>query len=513
MNLMKNLIKCFVILSSIIFTVSCSNDFLNNVPEDKLVKDNFYTTDAQVMGSGAGLYGRAFFYFNEKFIYGLGETYSGNSVGAYSDLAQFENFNVNSSNQFLFEGWQSLFNVIAQSNTLLDNLKKADPGLTPEVVSRVKGECYFMRATAYFYLVRTFGAVPILNKIEQYTTKVDIYRNRVEDVYQFIINDYNTAYSLLPKTTGTGATEKGRVVKSACDGMLAKVYITLKDYPNAKLYAEKVMNSNDYALIEDYGLLFNSPTNNNSRESIFALQWIGCKNYGYGNSAQAYITPVSEITGDYTGWKTFVPSIDLRTAYEAGDKRRKATIMLPGDFYPELVTAKGGYTVSPSGFGGSLGFRKYVIGSNVEFAGTCPQQTGQNTCMLRFAEIYLIHAEAILAGGASTSASDALASFNKVRARAGLPAKASITQDDIFKERRVELVLEGDYWYDLVRRDRTEAMNIIKNQERGAYSNIALNQIASKKVTPSLNSFIMPIPASETTTNPLLKLDPVPFQF
>lgn len=510
---MKNSTKYFVLLIAVFFTVSCSKDFLDNPPEDKLVLDNFYTSDGQIMGSGSGLYGRPWFYFNEKFIYGL-DTYAGNSSGGYSDLAQFENFAVTSNNQFVFEGWQSLFDVIAQSNTLLNNLEKnVGPATTPLVVERVKGEAYFMRATAYFYLVRTFGAVPILNSIEQYTQKKPTYRNKVEDVYKFIINDYKEAYKRLPVATGSSTIEKGRVIKSACDGMLAKVYITLKDYPNAKLYAENVIKSADYSLIADYGLMFNSPDNNNSRESIFSLQWVGCKGYGYGNSAQAYITPTSTITGDYTGWKTFLPSIDLRNAYEANDKRRKATIMLPGDFYPELVTKSGGYTVGPSGFGGTMGFRKYVIGSTAEFVSACPQQTNQNTTMLRYAEILLIDAEAILGNSTSTTATDALNSFNQVRTRAGLPAKTSITKADIFKERRLELVLEGDYWFDLVRRDRTEAMSIIANQERGTYSNISLLTVTTKKVTANANSFLIPIPASELDANPLLREDPVSFQF
>ena len=73
--------------------------------------------------------------------------------------------------------------------------------------------------------------------------------------------------------------------------------------------------------------------------------------------------------------------------------------------------------------------------------------------------------------------------------------------------------MEGDYWFDLVRRDRAEAINIISNQERGAYSNIALLEVNSKKVTPTANSFLIPIPASELDANPLLRETPVPFQF
>ncbi len=516
---MKKSIKCFVVLIAVFFTVSCSKEFLDNPPQDKLVLDNFYTTDGQVLGSGSGLYARPWFYFNEKFIYGVAEMTSGNARTGYSPMVPFENLTVDNNNQFVYEGWQSLFNVIAQSNTLLYNLENNAKGITPEVLERVKGEAYFMRATAYFYLVRTFGAVPLLNKIEQYTENGPIYRNNVADVYQFIINDYNTAYQKLPKTTGSGSLEKGRLIKSASDAMLAKVYITLKDYPNAQLYAEKVINSGDYTLIDDYGLLFNNPNYNNSRESIFSLEWAGCSGYGTGNSSQVYITPNFKIGGGAnSGYGTFIPTIDLRRAYEAGDKRRKSTIMLPGDFYPELVTTAGGYVVPQTGCAQydpeSMGFRKYVIGSPVEFSGVCNQSTGQNTCMMRYADVLLIEAEAVLAGGASTSSPQALSAINQVRARAGLSAKTSITPDDVFKERRVELALEGDFWYDLVRRNRVDAKNIIESQERGTYSNIALQAINSKKVKVlDEKIFLFSIPDAELKANPLLNNDPVPFQF
>jgi starch-binding outer membrane protein, SusD/RagB family len=512
---MKNSVNFLLILIAVCFTASCSKEFLDNPPEDRVPLDKFFTSDAQILGAGSGLYGRPWFFFNEKFIYGFGETYSGNSIGDYLDLGQFENMTVNSTNAFVFEGWQSLFNVIAQSNSVINILEKtsASEAITQEVIDRVKGEAYFMRATAYFYLVRTFGAVPILNKFEQYNNpKPDYPRNRVEDVYKFIINDYKLAYEKLPKITGSSTVEKGRLIKSACDGMLSKVYITLKDYSNAKLHAEKVLNSGDYFLIDDYGKLFNNPTYNNSKESIFSLQWIGCKDYGLGNSAQAYITPTSLITGDEGGYGSFRPTIDLEKAYEPGDKRRKLTIMLPGDFYPELVTSKGGFVVGPGGVGG-LGFRKYVIGSKVEFPDACHQRTGQNTCMLRYAEVLLIHAESILAGAATTSSVAALSSFNEVRTRAGLPSKASITQNDIFKERRIELVLEGDYWFDLGRRDRTEAINIIKNQERGSYYNMQLGLFNSKMIKNPPTNFLLPIPESELARSPRLREDPVPFQF
>jgi hypothetical protein len=418
-------------------------------------------------------------------------------------------------NQFAKEGWDSLFNVIATSNTLLNNLEtKVGANVTPAIIERVKGEAYFMRATAYFYLVRTWGAVPILNRIEQYTNNEPIFKNRVEDVYTFIINDLKAASLRLPLTTGTNKLEAGRLTKTVPDGMLAKVYITLKDYPNAKLYAEKVINSGNFSLLNDYGNLFNNPDYNINNETLFALHWVACSGWGVQNTNQAYMAAAPKLTGTGDGWATFQPTIDLQNAYESNDKRRKATIMLPGDIYPELVTKEDGYTVPATGLTPTIaGFRKYVVGSQAEHSNVCFMSTDENTSILRYADILLIHAEAILAGSGTTSDVVALKSFNEVRARAGLSPKTALTADIIFKERRIEFVGEGDYWFDLLRRNRTDAIAIISNQERGIYTNRTTLEVASKKIVPSESDFLLPIPNSDSDLNPNLLKDPVPFQF
>ena len=117
-------------------------------------------------------------------------------------------------------------------------------------------------------------------------------------------------------------------------------------------------------------------------------------------------------------------------------------------------------------------------------------RTGLNTYLMRYADVLLIHAEAILGSQASTSDPAALASFNAVRERAGLDPKNEITSNDIFHERQIEFVLEGDYWYDLARRNRAEALEIIANQERGTYNNRDVNQLNSKKVVPTEADFL-----------------------
>ena len=83
---------------------------------------------------------------------------------------------------------------------------------------------------------------------------------------------------------------------------------------------------------------------------------------------------------------------------------------------------------------------KYVVGPGASYGGetVLGMNTGINTMILRYADILLIYAEAVLGTNASTDNTDALKAFNKVRSRAGLSAKTSITTDDVLKERRVE---------------------------------------------------------------------------
>jgi starch-binding outer membrane protein, SusD/RagB family len=155
--------------------------------------------------------------------------------------------------------------------------------------------------------------------------------------------------------------------------------------------------------------------------------------------------------------------------------------------------------------------KKYVVGSpagNKNKGGF--MRTYINTNMMRFAEVYLIAAEAIMGNAKNTSNQKAIDYFNMVRKRAGLSERSSsITDDDILKERRIEMVFEGDYWYDLCRIDRGKATDIISKQERG--TNGSGSTIYSLKVTPKDEDFLFKIPAAEIITNPKLAEAPVKY--
>jgi len=126
--------------------------------------------------------------------------------------------------------------------------------------------------------------------------------------------------------------------------------------------------------------------------------------------------------------------------------------------------------------------------------------------MMRYAELLLIHAEAILGSqSGSTTDANALKSFNAVHKRAGLPAVSTISFDDIFKERRAELACEGDYYFDLGRLPFSKAKEILEAQNRG-------DRYTEKHISISATNLLLPYPASDLTKNPKL-IEVVPYTF
>jgi hypothetical protein len=365
----------------------------------------------------------------------------------------------------------------------------------------------FMRANAYFYLVRTFGAVPIISKAGSAPQPK---RNLTEDVYKFIKLDLEYAVENLPETSA----KKGYVNKTVAMGILAKVHLTLKEYAECASLTEEIMGK-QYSLIQEYGNLFSSPENNNSAESMFALQWKAiATEWGTQNTNQAYIVPGGTgITGGGDGWGVYLPSISLQGSFEPNDTRKKSTIMTDGDYYPELLKSQGGFLYKKIYSSTAANFRKYIVGSAAERNDVFFMRTSQNTIILRYSDVLLMNSEAIMAGAPSTTSAAALSTFNQVRSRAGLPPKMILTRNDLFNERRVEFALEGQYFFDLKRRGLAEATAVISQQEAGFYSNDDRTDLVSVKITPGSNYFELPLPQSAIDTNPSLLEAPVPFNF
>lgn len=538
-----------------VFSTGCKKEFFSRPPQAAITLDNFYKTDAQVLSSTNALYSAPWFGWCVKVGWSVTELAGGNGRTYSSDVINFGNFTVTSSNFELNAAWNSLFTVIAQSNALINNLAtKVGPTVTPSVVKSALGEAHLMRALAYFHLVRTFGNVPIIENSLDYVSNYQVHTNPVADIYKFMVRDLLFAEANCPKKIRTSPySANARVSSGSASALLAKVYLYMQDYTNARAEAEKVINSGEFKLYgtdiagKSYNDLFLT-ANNNNEESVIQLQWVGGAGYGLGNPQQASFAYSGIITGTGDGYGAIAPTFDLQDLYDPNDKRRKGTIMLPGDSYPEINQAKGGYTLplDANSQGTHAQVKKYVVGTPADNGGVgAGQSSAVNTYMMRYSDVYLIEAEAVMAGAKSSSDPAALAAINKVRTRAGLGNLTIISrvgfipnpnykagsnqkgqhwptiyQDDILDERRREFAFEDDFFFDLGRLDGYNttshpiATQIISQQDRGTSDGSTPPQrYGNGYVTPTNAAFVLPYPASEVTADPLLNSAPVPYKF
>src|SRR5690606_23251799 len=193
-------------------------------------------------------------------------------------------------------------------------------------------------------------------------------------------------------------------------------------------------------------------------------------------------------------------------------ERYHATIMDRGAFYEEI---NGGYTVpdNANAQGTLKGIKKYVVGNPSTIGGGSQQSYPNNTYILRYADVLLIHAESIIQGGGGTIA-DATEDVNKIRNRAGLPdLPGAATFDDVFHERKIEFALEMEHWYDVIRLDTADALEYLSNVERGTYDESQDPPVVDSKMVTVTDpaKLLFPYPTNETINNPALLSDPVPY--
>jgi starch-binding outer membrane protein, SusD/RagB family len=533
--------------ATVMIAAGCSKTFFNRPPVSASTVGTYYQNDAQVQASTNILYAAPWFGFNGKAFLATSELLGGNCVcyvGTDPEFGAYSNYTEGNATPAVTSTWNSLFTVVAQANALLGNLTTSVPATVDKpTLNNAIGEARLLRALAYFYLVRIFGPVPIITNPDTLTNSyATIHTNPVTDVYKFIVQELKFAES----NCTPGVAHTGHVSSGSASGLLAKVYLYEQNYDSARYEAELVINSGEFGLMGiDFGTGFNDLfkiSNNNNEESMIAMQWSSNAGYGFGNQIQSVVALNSTITGTGDGYGELGPSFDLQAAYKAeGDTiRRHATMMLPGEHYPEIDQASGGFTcplnASPQGTHAAV--KKYVVGTPADNGGLSAfQATSLNTYVLRYADIYLIEAEAIMGQAAnpgtghgidttfSTSDPTALKYFNLIRQRAGIAPVTSFTYRQLINERRLEFAVEGDGWYDLQRIDgfnnpkHPVAENIESGINKGNSStgtsanNYTDFVLYPSYITPTDAQFLVPIPATETAADPNLLGAPVPYNF
>ena len=505
-----NKIYNILLAGALLFGLSSCQEFLNRPSEDNYNTSNFYLNDEQCLQGVNYLYNSPWYDFQRGFIK-IGEVMSGNM---YWGSSPYLNFSTNGTDADLINMSYSLWAVNGHCNTVIKNICESQGNISEKVKNQAIGEALTLKALAYFFMVRTFGEVPIVHDNSELLAGDynSIYKVSRENVYDYIIYTLETALQLLPKKTSGW---DNRIDYYAAEGLLSKVYLTKAgikgsvdrdDMSKASELAKDVIDNSGRSLTPVYSDIFRlSPsTYNQTGEPMISWMWAAGRDpWTQQNTLQSDLGIVGfSETGDlWGGWGG--PSVDLMDAFGVDpledprtradfDSRRKATIMMAGDTYDYFWTDKGGFDLlrfiydpeygkgGPGGvFQGPCGAQnvKHLYGDTYDHVQATGLQPG-NMCyqlpthILRLSDVYLIYAEAELALGNSDNALDYV---NKVRERAygsyfdAFGKLDSITWEDIWKERRLEFAGEGDRWYDFVRLsyyDMDGAIARIKSQRR-----------------------------------------------
>jgi len=495
----------YILAFTAVFLTSCSDEFLNRVPESSVTSGNFYKTEAQFDQALVGAYASVRAAKGSIASWTMGEMRSDNTHlefnntnrgGQYVEREDTDFFIDRNVSNTVADKYNTAYLGIGRVNNILDFVTPA--GLSQQVSDRLVGQAKFLRALFYFDLVRYFGGVPLYVKAVQGAKDAYIPRSTVDEVYKVIVDDLKDAIAKLPAPT---FPQNGRATQGAARMLLADVYLVKKDFASAETELKSVLQMG-YQLLPDYASVF-ALGNKNSRESIFEIQ------YQQGNQGQNsdFVYPFLPLASDVKiltgiasqnrqggGWNT--PTFEMIGTYETGDKRLEASIAVAegtgvvGDMFIEAVKTPVGYKV-PAGKRAYPFIKKYLHPHSLE------QNTDDNFPIYRYSDALLSMAEAL---NEQNKSAEALTYLNPVRVRAGLSTTTAVSQaalrEVILHERRVEFAFENKRWLDLVRTGN--AIDVMT--KNGAYIkavHAGESYIPSTSYTVTQQKLLFPIPNRE----------------
>ena len=445
-----------IITLLLVGALSCKKSFIELNPESTVSVGALYKTDKDFQDAVIGIYSN----FRGQYLnfWRFGDLRADDTrYGLVSQLEDIRNDNFTSDNSdpMLATAWKSYYSIISRANLVLNKLETADATIVTNK-DRHKAEAEFLRALAYFDLVRIFGDVPLITKDLTVQEAYKVPREKVNTIYeQIIIKDLQDAGTKLPQSYS--GTDVGRATRGAAKALLGKVYLTRKDFANAETKLKEVTTLG-YALLPKWGDLWDYSKNEHHSEYIFDIEYeegqggLGSNFTGsFALDFQAGGGPlVAELARRYnipsgTGGDAGIPNTTIFTAFDGspGDKRRDTTAT-------KALTGPNGESIPISATGVPAMTLKYM--ARLVGAAT---DSKVNWKVIRYADVLLMFAEALNENGKTQEATDTL---NTIRIRAGATTYSGLSQDDlrekIYLERRLELYLEGQRWFDLVRTGR-----------------------------------------------------------
>jgi len=455
----------------------CKKDFLEVSPQGQQQGQQFWQTQDDATKGVNAMYGKLRDWTLAAFApiavesMGSDDAEKGSIPSDATFMNNFDKFTLTSTEGQVSDFWTGEYQLVNLCNQVLDHVDtmKIDANLQ----ARYLAEAKFLRAYGYFRLVRAFGGVPLRLHVPKDASEYNLPRSSEDSCWNAIETDLTEAAAVLPQSYP--ASDVGRATKGAALALHAKVAMYRKDWAKVLDLTNQVMGMG-YSLFPNFEQQFRIANENNA-ESIFEVQCLySASNSGASNSQY------SQVQGDRSanpsvGWGFNVPTQDLVNEFEAGDPRKDGTILFAGETTPEGDVIPQGAADEP---------KMYNQKSYVPFAVAAVTNQGadQNIRVLRYAEVLLMNAEAANESGNISQALTSLNALRRVR-REGkdvlpdvITTDKNVLQTAIWHERRVELAMENDRFFDLVRQGR------------------AATVLSSKGFTAGKNEH-MPIPQNE----------------
>ncbi|MFT4204028.1 MAG: RagB/SusD family nutrient uptake outer membrane protein [Chitinophagaceae bacterium] len=486
---------CAMIVSS-----SC-NKYLDTTSISNITVENFYTSTNDISQALTGVYNSLLSLPDENYYY-LSELRTSNyyisSVSAARDYYTLSRFQQTADLSTAETSWSDLYTMIYRANKILesiDNVTYSDEDDKNLVID----QCRFLRAFAYFELVKNFGGVPLVTSVITSEEGYALTRTSADSIYSYIISELETVTTdaYLPYAYSS-SSDLGRVTLNAAWAELGKVYLYYCGYPYYQTsYYEKALaafqnvldqESSSWTFASSYGDMFKY--SNNNAYYLFEVCY-SAGGTGLGSKIPGEVVP-SSITYDWFPYGNYYitgnPSDDLIAAYEDGDTRKLLT--LDTVYRNTSNVVKSGKWV-----------KKYCDTTVVDQL-TSSSDWPIDFPLIRSEDVMLMYAE--VSNELYGPTTDAVTLVNRIRTRAGLDelTLSALTQDTfrdtIFHERRCEFGWEGVYWFDLVRSGN--ALTTMNTYLSAYYS--------SSSTTIQEYQLLLPIPTTEINAAPGIEQNP-----
>ncbi len=462
-------------------STSCMDEFLDQPAQGQMTENDFLENSSSVSSLTNSIYttyreGSAW----ETIGSWIGDLCSDNALrgSSLSDgggtifnngVNQFQNMSgLNGGSDFLNWLWNNAYTGIGRANTALKAISEFN-GIDPRQKEILEGEARFNRAWFYFSVLKHWGKGPIV-PLETLTgaEMADIAISDRTTLYDSIMADLEAGLLMPDKEEASQwypTSWYGRAHWGSAMGLMAKVllYRAADEPERANEYYTRIVSivkemelSDDGYGLEPLSILF-SKSGEYGSESVFE---IGAASFMTSDGAYQGWQVVGVRSDPNWGWGFVAPSLNLVQSYEPGDNRKE------NDIIYGRTTAFSGMEQTPSVIDGTTIVGSYIADDPASASNGFPnrftrkgyqprpvtggnENYGGNIRLMRWAEVLLIGAEAAVQCG-DTKASEW---YNAVRARAGLGEKEA-TLENIWEEKRIELSMERDRYFDLVRIDK-----------------------------------------------------------